>query len=284
MIQRIVTSLRRLSNLSRAALFFLVVAAAPGCETNPITGRSSFNIVSEDQANQMGVEAFQQILQEEKVSTDPQANALVEEVGRRIAAVTDRHMKEEGREPFEWEFKVIDNPETINAFCLPGGKVAFYTGILPICKDANGVAVVMGHEIGHAYAKHGAGRVSTGLLGQVTLEAVSAALTSEFSSDTAQLATAALGAGFAVGVQLPFSRADEADADRTGLMLMAEAGYDPREAVAFWQRMQQATGGSSAPTFLSTHPGTEDRIADLQEHIPRALEVHERSKAGGGPN
>jgi len=274
----------RLFTFPRATLVLFLAMAAPGCETNPITGRSTFNVFGEAEANQMGLEAYQQMLAEMKVSTNPEYTTAVEDVGRRIAVVTDQHMKEEGRELFEWEFKVIADPKTINAFCLPGGKVAFYTGILPICKDANGIAVVMGHEVGHAYAKHGATRMSTQLLGELTVASVSAALSSNVSSDTAQIATAALGAGFTIGVVLPFSRADEEDADRTGLLLMAEAGYDPREAVAFWERMQQATGGSSQPTFLSTHPGTEDRISDLREHLPKAIEVYNRSRAGTAPN
>jgi predicted Zn-dependent protease len=281
-----ITTLGRFFSRSRTALvlLLLVALAAPGCETNPITGRSTLNFIGEAEANQMGLEAFQQMLAEAKVSTNSQQNAIVERVGRRIAAVTDAHMTEEGREPFQWEFKVIDDPETVNAFCLPGGKVAFYTGILPICKDETGIAVVMGHEVGHAYAKHGAARMSTQFVGQLALEGAAVALASKKSSETSQLAVAALGAGFAIGVALPFSRGDEADADRTGLLLMAEAGYDPREAVAFWQRMQEAAGGSGGPSFLSTHPGTEDRIADLREHLPKAMEVYERSRNRAGPN
>jgi predicted Zn-dependent protease len=205
---------------------------------------------------------------------------MVLEVGQRIAQVTDKHMAADKREPFQWEFKVIDDPKTVNAFCLPGGKVAFYTGIMPICKDATGVAVVMGHEVGHAYAQHGRARMSTELLGQTSLQAISAALSTKYDSEISQTAAAALGAGFTVGVELPFSRGDEADADRTGLLLMAEAGYDPRETVAFWERMKAATGGSSQPSFLSTHPATEDRIADMKEHLPKAIEIYERSRQG----
>jgi len=229
----------------------------------------------------MGAQAFQQILAESKISQNPEWNAAVEEVGRRIAAVTDERMKKDGMEPFKWEFKVIDEPKTVNAFCLPGGKVAFYTGILPLCKNKDGIAVVMGHEVAHAYAQHGASRMSTQMAAEVGLALGSVAAGSIMDDpEMAQIATAALGAGVTVGVLMPFSRKDESSADEIGLTLMAEAGYDPREAVAFWQRMQEAAGGQEGPSWLSTHPSHGDRIERLKELLPKAIQVYEsRGKA-----
>ena len=261
-------------------LFFLALFLA-GCATEPITGRSQLMLVGEKDTNEMGAQAFQQILAESKVSNNAEWNNAVLEVGRRIAAVTDERMKKEEREePFQWEFKVIDDPQ-VNAFCLPGGKVAFYTGILPICKNKDGIAVVMGHEVGHAYAQHGASRMSTQMAAQVGLALGSVAVGTVMDDpEMAQIATAALGAGVTVGVIMPFSRKDESAADEIGLTLMAEAGYDPREAVAFWQRMQEASGGQEGPSWLSTHPGHGDRIERLKELLPKAIQIYEsRGKA-----
>lgn len=259
-------------------LLFLAVWLV-GCATEPVTGRSQFFLIGESETNAMGAQAFQQMMSESKVSTNADWNATVLEIGQRIAAVTDERMKEEGKEPFQWEFKVVDEPKTVNAFCLPGGKVAFYTGILPICQNKNGIAVVMGHEVAHAYAQHGRSRMSTQLLGQVGLAAGSIALDSVLEDpQMAQIGAAALGAGYTVGVELPFSRDDESAADQIGLTLMAEAGYDPREAVAFWGRMAEASGGQEGPSFLSTHPGPGDRIQRLKELMPEAMKIYEARK------
>ena len=266
---------RRILRKPLSTLLFLAFFLA-GCATEPVTGRSQLMLVGEDEANQMGAQAFQQMLAESKVSQDSELNSAVLEVGQRIAAVTDQRMKKEEREPFQWEFKVIDEAKTVNAFCLPGGKVAFYTGILPICKNKNGIAVVMGHEVAHAYAQHGASRMSTQLVTQVGMAAGSVALGSVMDDpEMAQIATAALGAGVTVGVLMPFSRKDESAADEIGLTLMAEAGYDPREAVAFWQRMQEAAGGQEGPSWLSTHPSHGDRIERLKELLPKAIQIYE---------
>jgi predicted Zn-dependent protease len=226
----------------------------------------------------MGIQAFQQILGEAQLGADASQNALVEKVGRRIAAVTDKRMADAGREPYAWEFKVIDEPETVNAFALPGGKVAFYTGILPITKTEVGLAVVMGHEIGHVYGEHGRHRVSNNAVAQFGLGAVEVALASgDVSSGTSKYTIAALGLGYQLGVQLPFSRGDESAADHIGLILMAEAGYDPREAVAFWQRMAAASGGGQPAEFLSTHPSHDTRIEDLENLLPEAIAIYEKS-------
>lgn len=266
---------RRLTLLIVAALG---LTGLSGCVTEPITGRKLFGLISEAEANQMGALAYEQTLKDAKLSTNAAQVDLVRRVGQRIAAVVDRRMREEGKEPYDWEFKLIDAPD-VNAFALPGGKVAFYTGILPVCQGEAGVAVVMGHEIGHAYGQHGRARVSHQVVAEAGMAAVMVALEDDEPSDLSQLAVAALGLGYQVGVQLPFSRDDESAADHIGLILMAEAGYDPREAVSFWKRMSEASGGAAPPEFLSTHPSHETRVERLEELMPEALAIYEKTKA-----
>ncbi len=273
--------LRRLTRaraFRRCAAACFAVLLLAGCAVEPITGRRQLHLLSETKANEMGVSAYSQMLSESKVVVSgPQAD-MVRRVGERIAAVVDERMKSEGREPFQWEFKLIDDDAMVNAFALPGGKVAFYTGILPVCKDENGLAVVMGHEVAHAYGQHGNSRVSTQVLSQYSLAAVMAALGGEEATETSKLAIAALGAGVQVGVMLPFSRGDESAADEIGLLLMAEAGYDPRAAPDFWRRMSEMSSGGAPPEFMSTHPSHETRIRQLEENLPNAIAVYERSK------
>ncbi len=261
-----------------AAAAALSLLCLTGCVTEPITGRKLFGLISESEANQMGALAYEQTLKEVTLSTDAAQVDLVRRVGERIAAVVDRRMREDGHETYAWEFKLVDAPDTVNAFALPGGKVAFYTGILPVCQGESGIAVVMGHEIGHAYGQHGRARVSHQVVAQAGLAAVMVALESDESSETSKLAIAALGLGYQVGVMLPFSRADESAADHIGLILMAEAGYDPREAVGFWKRMAEASGAGGPPEFLSTHPSHETRVKQLEELIPEAMTIYERTR------
>lgn len=251
--------------------------ALSGCAIEPITGKWQFQAMPESELNVMGLEGYQQILQDAKISNNAEYNDLVTKVGRRIAAVADVRMAQEGREPFQWEFTVVDDPKQVNAFALPGGKVAFYTGILPICETELGVAVVMGHEVAHAYAQHGGARVSRQFATQGALQVAMVALSGAEASMISQLALAALGAG-AQFAELPFSRGDESSADQIGLILMAEAGYDPREAVRFWERMGKASGGEAPPEFLSTHPSHETRAANLQGWMPGAMEVYQQSR------
>ena len=250
-----------------------------GCMLEPITGRTVLQLVPEDELNEMGTLSYQQILEQETVSNDPEKNAMLQRVGARIAAVADRYMREADppREPYDWQFTVIESPQA-NAFALPGGKVAFYTGIFPICRDDTGIAVVMGHEIAHAYLMHGGKRVSESMLANMSMQSILLALGGEQASDTAQLAMAALGVGYQFGVALPFSRSDESAADQAGLRLMAEAGYDPSEAAEFWKRMAQASGGNAPPEFLSTHPASETRVRQLEEWLPEAMEVYRRNR------
>ena len=233
------------------------------CETVPLTGRSQIMLLPEGTEVAMGVDAYREVLQKSKLSTDPAANAQVARVGQRIAQAT-------GRADYKWEFKVLENAQA-NAFCLPGGKVAVYTGILPITRDDAGLAAVLGHEIAHAVARHGGERVSQTLLVQSGLAATQAAL-SRNDPATVQAVTSLLGAGASVGVLLPWSRSQESEADHMGLIYMAKAGYDPRAAKTLWERMDAASqGGSRPPEFLSTHPLPATRIKQIEGWLPEAL-------------
>ncbi len=247
------------------------------CAKAPVTGRSQLMLLSQEQENEMGLLAFQEVLKDEKVSYNTTYNSAVTRVGDRIAAVSDTPA-------YEWDFKVIDNSEQINAFALPGGKVAVYTGILPVAQNDAGLATVMAHEVAHVAARHGGERVSTGILAQVGATGLSAAL----GGTNPYVATAimqAYGLGVQVGALLPFSRGQESEADRIGLIYMAKAGYDPREAVGFWERMDAAVKGKpQPPEFLSTHPGYGTRINNLKTWLPEAIPYYEASdKAENNP-
>jgi predicted Zn-dependent protease len=249
------------------SLLALILLAAVACQTVPGTGRRQIMLLPEGTELQMGIDAYQQILAKAKLSTDPQANAQVTRVGQRIAEAT-------GRTDYKWEFKVIDDKQ-VNAFALPGGKVAVYTGILPVTRDDAGLAAVLGHEVSHAVARHGGERVSQSLVVQTGLAATQIAM-SRGDPQTVQLVTAALGAGAAVGLLLPWSRAQESEADHLGLIYMAKAGYHPSAARDFWVRMAEAgRGQAKPPEFLSTHPAPETRIRQIEAWIPEALKHYQ---------
>ena len=253
-------------NQRTVALLSLIPLVLGACATVPVTGRRSFNIVSEDQELALGSSAYREVVTASKASTDTAAAAMVRRVGERIARVSDRP-------DYPWEYVLIDDPKNQNAFCLPGGKVAVYTGILPITKTETGLAVVLGHEIAHAIAKHGAERMSQGLLIQLGGQTLEMALNKK-PAETRQLALQAFGLGTTVGAVLPFGRSQESEADRMGLLYMAKAGYDPHEALAFWERMASAATGKSPPQFLSTHPSHETRIRDLKKWLPDAEKIY----------
>jgi predicted Zn-dependent protease len=239
----------------------VAVLALGGCETVPETGRSQFNLLSSSQEMQLGFSAFQQMKQEMPVSKDPAVNDLVQRVGKRIAAVAQLPNA-------QWEFVVFESKDA-NAFCLPGGKVGVYTGILPITKDEGGLATVLGHEVAHAVARHGGERMSTAM----GLQAVGVALGAAVGGGAyGAVAQQAYGLGAQLGVALPHSRSQEAEADHIGLLYMARAGYDPEAAVAFWQRFAEYNkrSGGGTPWFLRTHPLDEDRIANLKKLMPQA--------------
>ena len=248
---------------SLALLVFVIVVA---CQTVPITGRSQLLLLSEGEEVQMGIQSYQEVLRKAKLSTDPAANDLVRRVGTRIAAAT-------GKTDYQWEFKVIEEKQA-NAFCLPGGKVAVYTGILPITRDEAGLAAVLGHEVSHAIARHGAERVSQNLLVEVGLAGTMAAL-SRGDPNTVKNVGALLGAGASVGLLLPWGRAQESEADHLGLIYMAKAGYDPHAARDLWVRMAEASKGSGRPPeFLSTHPSEATRIKQIEAWLPEAMQYY----------
>ena len=246
-----------------------------GCATVPMTGRKQLLLLSEGEETALGLQSYQEVMSKEKLSTDPAANALVAQVGARIAAATGKN--------YQWEFKVVDKPDTVNAFCLPGGKVVVYTGLLPVAKDEAGLATVIGHEVAHATAHHGAERMSQQMVAQLGGSAAGAAVSGK-SQETQALVGQAYGVASQVGVLLPFSRKQEAEADYIGLLYMARAGYDPAAAVAFWQRFLEYNrqhGGSQGLSFLRTHPLDEQRIQDLKAELPKARGEYEKAKAAG---
>ena len=214
----------------------------------------------------MGLQSYQEVLRKSKVSADPAMNDLVRRVGTRIAAAT-------GKADYQWEFKVIEDPQA-NAFCLPGGKVAVYTGILPITRDEAGLAAVLGHEVAHAIARHGGERVSQELVVQVGLAGTMAALANR-DPKTVQSVGALLGAGAGVGLLLPWGRGQESEADHLGLIYMAKAGYDPHAARDLWIRMGEASKGQGRPPeFLSTHPSAATRIKQIEAWLPEAMQYY----------
>jgi len=232
----------------------------------PVTGRHQLLLLPESQEQQMGLDAYRQVLKKAKLSTDPVAIEQVRRVGRRIAEAT-------GRTDYQWEFNLIEDKQA-NAFCLPGGKVAVYTGILPITRDDSGLAAVLGHEVSHAIARHGGERVTQTLLVQMGLAATQVALARNDPAVVQQV-TALLGAGATVGLLLTWSRAQESEADHLGLIFMAKAGYDPHAALDLWNRMGEAAKGRDRPPeYLSTHPSEETRIKQIEAWIPEALQFY----------
>jgi metalloendopeptidase OMA1, mitochondrial len=248
----------------KRAFVVLLLLGAAACETVPVTGRSQLVLIPEGTEMAMGLDSYQQVLHSSKVSSDPRLNEQVTRVGRRIAAAT-------GRNDYQWEFKVIEDKQ-VNAFCMPGGKVAVYTGILPVTRDDAGLAAVLGHEVSHAIARHGGERLSQSLIVQGGLAATQAAL-AQRDPVVVQSVTALLGAGASVGLLLPWSRAQESEADHLGLIYMAQAGYDPHAARDLWVRMSDASRSSAKPPeFLSTHPSDATRIAQIEGWLPEALQ------------
>lgn len=246
------------------------------CATNPYTERGQFFLTTPAYEMQLGAQAYQEVLKDPKnrISKDPHEVEPVRRVAERIIAAAKQSKYKELAQQFDWSVTVIKNDKTLNAFALPGGKIAVYTGIFPAAKDEAGLAAIMGHEVVHALARHGGERMSQGIVAQLILTGAQIAGS---SPEVMQ----ALGLGAQVGVILPFGRQHESEADYIGLLLAAQAGYDPRAAVEVWQRMEKL-GGQQPPEFLSTHPSHGTRIADLQAAMPEALGIYQ--SASKAPN
>jgi predicted Zn-dependent protease len=239
--------------------------------TNPETGKTERVALSPQQEETLGLQAYQDVLSSsDVVQVGPQAE-MVQRVAQRIASVTGTAARD-----FNWQASLVDSPQ-VNAFCLPGGKIVVYTGILRIAENEAGLATVLGHEVAHATARHGAQRVFQNSLMQTALAGAAYSL-SDMDYQKRQAIMGLLGAGAQYGVILPFGREHETEADQMGLLYMARAGYDPRESIAFWERMSQ-TGGGQPPEFLSTHPSHGSRIENLKAFLPRAIEEYEKAKA-----
>ena len=249
-----------------------------GCAAVPITGRKQLSFIPEGELMTLSTQNYQEVLSTSKLSTDAASSAKVTSVGKKIAAAAEAFMRENGMTKqlasYHWEFNLIDDPKTVNAFCMPGGKIVVYTGILPVVKDENGLAAVMSHEVAHALANHGGERMSQQLLVQFGGMGLQELMKSK-PDKAKQIFSQVYGAGAQYGVLLPFGRGQETEADHIGLILMARAGYDPRTAIAFWNRMG-ALSQSAPPEFLSTHPSNARRVADINKAIPEALKYYKK--------
>lgn len=257
-------------------LFLTGMMVIHSCSTVPLTGRRQLSLVPSSQLNSLSFQQYDAVLDSSKISNNKEWTRMVKTVGAKISNSVDDYMREIGEadniKGFQWEFNLLAE-DIINAWCMPGGKVAFYEGIMPICKNETGVAVVMGHEIAHAIAQHGGERMSLGLAQQLGGASLQVAL-SQQPQLTQQLAMTAFGVGSQVGVLLPYSRNHESEADQLGLIFMAKAGYDPREAPRFWERMQAKAGGAGQPEFLSTHPHPDTRIKKLNSQMDEAVKIY----------
>ena len=259
-------------------IYFSVCFLLLSCSTVPITGRSQLNIIPASTMHSMSFDQYGQFLKSNKLSQNTTQTQMVKRVGLRIQKAVESFYAARGMSSqlagYRWEFNLVESKD-INAWCMPGGKVVVYTGILPITGNETGLAVVMGHEIAHAIAEHGNERMSQGLIAQMGGMALSTAM-KEQPETTQKLWMTAFGVGAQYGVMLPYSRIQENEADRLGLVFMAMAGYDPREAVGFWQRMSKEKKGGAPPEFLSTHPSDETRIAKIKEALPEALAYYKK--------
>jgi predicted Zn-dependent protease len=257
----------------------LLGAGLAACESAPITGRSRLAPIGDQELRAQAEQLYQQELSKHTLSTNSEYKALVERVGRRIARAAETPPEQLWRAPhFDWEFNVIDEPGVINAYCLPGGKIAVYTGLFPVSRDEAGLAMVMGHEVAHALMRHHGERLADQMAVATTTTVGGAILGAIIGGEDNRTTGAVAGAGLAIAgnmLLLNFSRTQESEADRVGLILAAHAGYDPRAAVGLWQRMRAANSGSGRPPeFLSTHPAEETRIADIRRHMPEALQYY----------
>lgn len=264
--------------MKRFFLFLLAVAVFAGCSKNAITGRKQFKLLPESELQSMAQQQYVQFLSSNKVlSENVNKDAeMVRRVGQRITKSVDEYYASIGRTAdlsgFKWEYNLVDD-KTVNAWCMPGGKIVVYTGLLPITQNEAALAIVMGHEVSHALFQHGNERMSQGLMQQLGGVALQVAVANK-PQETQNLFNTAYGVGTTVGVMLPFSRNHELEADRYGMRWAAMAGYNPQEAIPLWQRMEQAGGGQKPPEFLSTHPSEGRRIDQLAKYMEEALKYY----------
>ena len=256
-------------------LFYLFCAvSAIGCSRAPITNRVQFNAIPDPLMSDLGSAAYTEMLAGENVEKSSQDAKTLKEVGKKISKIA--------RKPnYRWRYALIDDDDTMNAWCLPGGKIAFYSGILPVLENEAGMGFVMGHEVGHAMAHHSAERITqqATVLGGMTALYLYLDKNSDIPSQSRDMLLAALGLGLEVGVLLPFSRKHEKEADVIGMMYMARAGYPPQEGIQVWSRMREQAGKSALPSFLSTHPSHNKRKQNLREWLPSAKKRYERNKS-----
>lgn len=266
------------SMLKRFVPAIILVGIALACASVAVTGRKQLALVSNAEIIPMANQQYVDVLKKGPISTNKEQAEMIRRVGLKIQKAVEKYMADKGMSSelagFAWEFNLIDDPKTVNAWCMPGGKVAFYTGIMPICKDETGVAVVMGHEVAHAIANHGRERMSQQMVAQFGLSTLGSVM-GQNPSAANELLMQAIGAGTNLGM-LKFSREHESEADHIGLIFMAMAGYNPAEAPKFWERMTALSGGQNPPEFMSTHPSHDTRIKDLQAWLPEALKYYNK--------
>lgn len=271
--------LRGFRRLSWIAPFVLLAFIFVMCSTVPLTGRKQLSLIPASQMLSMSYSEYDNFKKSNKLSTDAQATAMVKRIGGRVQNAVETYFKEKGIQEslagYAWEFNLIEDKQ-VNAWCMPGGKVVVYTGILPVTQNETGLAVVMGHEIAHAVAEHGNERMSQGLIAQLGGIGLDLAMQKK-SQETRNLWMSVFGVSAQVGL-LAYGRSQESEADELGLTFMAMAGYNPQEAVTFWQRMAANKGGQAPPEFLSTHPSDDTRIRDIQAHMPEALKYYKPAK------
>lgn len=269
--------MKKILSSSIHGLLGMALLTLCGCYTVPETGRSQLMLLPLSQELALGQDAFQQLQAQEEVSTDPELNARLERVGQRIAAQANEDLPEA-----DWDFVVFEGEDELNAFALPGGKVGVYTGMMELAESDDMLAAVIGHEVAHVTARHGGARMSRALAVSAGGLLVGIAARNR-SAEEQQAIMIAYGLGATLGVELPYSRGAETEADHIGILYAARAGYDPRAAIDFWQRMAEAAASRpKPPALLSTHPTDQRRMENLQELMPEALEEYRAATAGGG--
>lgn len=276
-MNRNIVELSKARGRTRNSIYILLLLIATSCSSVLLTGRKQFAVIPNSQMFALSADSYSQVLSEIPLSNNVDYIESVKRVGAKINSAVYKYMELNGKqaqlEGFDWQYSVLQSEE-MNAWCMPGGQIAFYEGIMPVCVDDNGIAIVMGHEVAHAIAKHGNERMTQQLLINMGGLALSEALKTK-KEETQQLALTAFGVGTSLGLALPYSRTHETEADELGLYFMAMAGFDPRTAPAFWERME-TEGGERPPEFLSTHPDPANRIEKLNQIMPKAIEYYEK--------